>query len=366
MPDLHDASWPTLSVVVPVFNEQDNVAALTARTTAVLQRLGCDYELLFVDDGSRDQTASRIEQLAAANPHLRLLHLSRNFGHQAALFAGLEHARGDAVITLDGDLQHPPELIEPLVARWRAGAEVVQAVRREPADVSPLKRAGSHGFYRLLSAVSRIHVTPGAADFRLMSREAVNAFLTCRERCRFNRGLVQWIGFAYEEVAYEAQPRQAGRSKYTWRAMVRLAGDAIFSFSSWPLRLAGLAGVFVSLAAMAYLLFVLWARLFTNRTIPGWSSILATVLVLGGVQLIVLWILGEYIGRLYEEAKQRPIYIVRCGAAARSRSLAGHVQATEPSAPPSQPAAASPAAQGDPASATPRPTPPASLHAHQD
>ena len=302
---------PLLSVVVPVYNESVNLAALLARLRPVLEDLTPAYEIVFVDDGSRDDTAARIAQTSHQDPRIRLVPLSRNFGHQAALLAGLEHARGTAVITMDGDLQHPPELIPQLVAEWRRGAEIVQAVRRQPADNNPLKRAGSRWFYRLLAALTRLEVTPGAADFRLMCREAVAAFVTCRERRRCNRALVQWIGFVYREAPYDAEPRFAGRSKYSFRAMVRLAGDAIFSFSSWPLRLAGFAGVVVSLAAAAYMLFVLWARLFTDRTVPGWSSLLAAVLILGGVNLVVLWILGEYVGRLYEEVKQRPIYIVR-------------------------------------------------------
>lgn len=305
---------PLLSLVIPVFNEEQNLTPLIERLRAALDALAApvlEHEIVFVDDGSADATAARIVEAARGDPRIRLVRLSRNFGHQAALVAGLEAARGAAVITLDGDLQHPPELIPELVARWRAGCEIVQAVRRVPADEQAAKRVGSRVFYRILSRVARVRVTPGAADFRLLSRCAVDAFLACRERCRFNRGLVQWLGFGSCEVPYDAAPRHAGRSKYSWRAMLRLAGDAIFSFSSLPLRLAGLAGGIVSLAAAAYLLFVLWARLFTDQTTPGWSSILASVLVIGGVQLVVLWILGEYIGRLYEEAKQRPIYIVR-------------------------------------------------------
>lgn len=308
-----------MSVVIPVYNERDNLLPLLERLRRVLAALGESYELVFVDDGSTDDTAARLRELSAADSRLELVRLSRNFGHQAALVAGLQHARGAAVITMDGDLQHPPELIPELVRQWRAGCEIVQAIRREPADRNPVKRAGSRTFYRLLSALTRLDVTPGAADFRLMSRDAVNAFLACGERRRCNRALVQWIGFTCAEVPFEAGPRFAGRSKYTYRAMLRLAGDAIFSFSTWPLRLAGLAGVAVSLAAGGYLLFVLWARLFTDYTQPGWSSILAAVLVLGGVNLVVLWILGEYVGRLYEEVKQRPIYIVR--PPARSQSL---------------------------------------------
>lgn len=308
---LPDRAAPLLSIVVPVFNEAENVAAFSDRVLPILQSLRLPFELVFVDDGSADGTAREISRLAGADSCVRLLRLSRNFGHQAALFAGLENARGQAVITMDGDLQHPPELLPQLVAAWQAGADVVQTIRRETAGISLRRKATSDGFYRLLSLVSRINVTPGAADFRLMSRVAVDAFLACRERRRFNRGLVQWIGFAYEEIPYDAAPRHAGRTKYTLRKMLRLAGDAIFSFSSLPLRVAGIAGALVSLAAGLYLLFVLYAKLFTNASIAGWSSIQATVLILGGVQLMVLWILGEYVGRLYEEVKQRPIYIIR-------------------------------------------------------
>jgi dolichol-phosphate mannosyltransferase len=311
MQPMQDVPGPLLSVVVPVFDEAENLEPLLARLLPVLDSLPGRFEIMFVDDGSTDDTPVRLARLAIEQSNLRVLRLSRNFGHQAALAAGMERARGDAVITIDGDLQHPPELIAELVERWRAGFQVVQAVRREPVDTSALKRASSRGFYRLLSWVSRLRVTPGAADYRLMTREAVDAFLACPERCRFNRGLVQWIGFDYAEVPYQAAPRRAGRSKYSYRAMLRLAGDAIFSFSSWPLRLAGLAGMCVSLAAAGYLVFVLWAALFTERTVPGWSSILATLLILGGAQLIVLWILGEYVGRLYEEVKQRPLYVIR-------------------------------------------------------
>lgn len=303
----------TLSVVVPVYNERENVGELLRRIEESVRPLGLEYEVVFANDGSRDGTDELLERLRAGRPGVRVVHLSRNFGHQAAIVAGLSAARGELVVTLDGDLQHPPELIPELVRRWREGADIVQTVRREPADANPLKRAGSRGFYRLLSMVSRIAVTPGAADFRLMTREAVDAFLRCGERGRFNRGLVQWIGFHCVELPYDAAPRAAGRSKYSWRSMLRLAGDAIFSFSSWPLRLAGVVGGAVSLAALGYLLFALYARLAGWTTVPGWTSTLASVLILGGLQLIVLWILGEYVGRLYEEVKQRPIYIVRQG-----------------------------------------------------
>lgn len=306
---------PVLSVVVPVYNEEENIPVFAGRVVPLLSGLRIPFEVIFVDDGSHDGTARAVTAAATANPAIRLLRLSRNFGHQAALFAGLEAARGQAVVTMDGDLQHPPELIPQLVARWQAGVDVVQTIRRETAGLGVLRKASSDGFYRLLSAVSRIQVTPGAADFRLLSRVALDAFLACKERRRFNRGLVQWIGFSYEEIPYDAAPRHAGQTKYTLRKMLRLAGDAIFSFSTLPLRIAGLAGGLVSLLAAGYLLYVLYAKLFTTMPIElGWTSLQASVLIIGGVQLMVMWILGEYVGRLYEEVKQRPIYIIRPNA----------------------------------------------------
>lgn len=323
MPRMSAATIPErdlLSVVVPVYNEAGNVAPLLRRLVGVLEALATDWEVIFVDDGSRDQTASAVSAAAATDPRIRLVRLARNFGHQIALFAGMDHARGTAVVTLDGDLQHPPELIPELVRLWREGADVVQTIRRHTRGVDPLKRFSSRAFYRVLSALATVRVAPGAADFRLLSREAADAFLACREAARFNRGLVQWIGFEQRTIEYDAEARGAGRTKYSLRAMLRLAADAVFSFSSWPLRFAGLAGAVVSLCAVGYLLFVLWAALFTRWVVPGWTSILATVLVLGGVQLIVLWIMGEYLGRMFDEIKRRPLYVVRRprGAAAGS------------------------------------------------
>lgn len=310
-----------LSVVIPAFNEQGNIDALLARLIPALDALALPYEVIFVDDGSRDETPQLVLAAGRANPRIRLLQLSRNFGHQTALYAGMDNALGEAIVTMDGDLQHPPELIATLVERWRDGYDVVQTIRRETADAGAMKRATSGWFYRILSWVSRIRVTPGAADFRLLSRDAADAFLRCRERSRFNRGLVQWIGFRYCEVDYVAAARFAGQTKYTLRKMMRLAGDAIFSFSSLPLRIAGLAGAIVSLVAAGYLLFAIWAAVFTDRVVPGWTSTLAAILVLGGAQLMVLWILGEYIGRMYEELKQRPLYIVRRAQETREQGI---------------------------------------------
>lgn len=305
------ATRALLSVVIPAYNEAENIAPLLRRLTPVLDSLNSPWEIIFVDDGSSDATAAATAAAAAGNERIRPLRLARNFGHQVALYAGIEHARGAAVISLDADLQHPPELIPEMVRLWRDGADVVQCVRRRTAGAGAFKSLTSRAFYRILSALATVQVSPGAADFRLLSRRAAAAFLACRETARFNRGLVHWIGFERREITYDAEPRAAGRTKYSLRGMLRLAGNAIFSFSSWPLRFAGLAGAVVSLCAIAYLAFVLWAALFTTRVVPGWTSILATVLVLGGVQLIVLWIMGEYLGRTFDEVKRRPLYLLR-------------------------------------------------------
>lgn len=302
---------PVLSVVVPVLDERGNVRPLVEQIEAVVEPLAEPFEIVFVNDGSTDGTAEELRSLSSAKPHVQFVELTRNFGHQAALYAGLSYARGEAVVSMDGDGQHPATVIPQLVAKWREGFDVVQAIRKKTDDATWLKRATSRGFYRLLSKVAKVRVAPGAADFRLLTRRAVDAFLQCGELHRFNRGLVRWIGFAQAEVEYDSPARAAEASKYSLRAMTSLAGDALFSFSSWPLRLAGLAGAMVSLAAAGYLLWVLFAYFFTDLAQPGWSSILASVLVIGGMQLIVLWIIGEYLGRLCEEAKRRPLFLVR-------------------------------------------------------
>ena len=300
----------TLSVVVPVFNELDNLRPLWSRLQPVLERLGVPFEVLFVDDGSRDGSFALVRQMHEADPRIGGISLSSNFGHQVALMAGLQHATGRLVITMDGDLQHPPELIPTLVEKQREGYEIVNTRRLDARDSDPIKRGSSRLFYRLMNALSDVPIEPAAADFRLMTRTAVDAFLQITERDRFTRGLVSWMGFRQAIVEYQAEPRRHGRSKYTLGRMLRFGLDGITSFSSRPLRLSFYSGLVLSAAALIYALYAVW-QFFSGETIQGWTSILLTLLIIGGAILIHLGIVGEYIARIFNEAKARPLYFVR-------------------------------------------------------
>jgi dolichol-phosphate mannosyltransferase len=298
-----------LSVVIPVFDEAEVLTALYERLKPVLDRLECVYELLFVDDGSRDASWQQIRRLAETDGCVRGISLSRNFGHQVALTAGLDHAKGEAVITMDADLQHPPELIPQLIARYREGYDVVVTVRRDASRTGLAKRWSSRLFYRLINSLSEIRIEPSGADFRLMSRRAVEAFRQFGERARFTRGLIAWMGFSRATVEYTAQQRRAGESKYTVRRMTSLALDAVTAFSSRPLRLSLYLGIGLFCGACAYTAYAV-ATFFAGRAAPGWTSLLLSVLLLGGIQLISVGVLGEYIGRVFDEVKRRPLYFV--------------------------------------------------------
>ncbi|QUV87789.1 MULTISPECIES: glycosyltransferase family 2 protein [Chloracidobacterium] len=300
-----------LSIVAPCFNEAEGLEAFhTALTTAVAS-LPYDVEIIYVDDGSTDATPQVLARLRARDARVKTLTFSRNFGHQAALLAGLDAARGAAVITLDSDLQHPPELIPELVRAWEQGADIVYTVRRETADASFGKRLTSRLFYRLLNWGSGTPIIPGAADFRLMSRLAVNSFCAMRETHRFNRGLVSWLGFRTAAVPFDAPARFAGESKYSLTRMLRFAVHGLVSFSVWPLRMATLLGFGMAAFAALYIVYALYVFFVLRWTVPGWTSTLVTVLLIGGVQLISLGLVGEYVGKIYEEVKRRPLYVVR-------------------------------------------------------
>lgn len=302
---------PELSVVVPFYNEQAVVEAFHRRLTAAVRESVKDYELVFVDDGSTDSTPSLLARLCTADPHLTVIRLSRNFGHQAALVAGLDHARGAAVVMMDGDLQHPPELIPELVRRWREGHDIVYTVRREDPASGLWKRVTRRIFYALFRWVSRVNLEAGAADFRLLDAKVVAALRRFHERFVFFRGLVGWIGFRAVGVPYAAEARAAGRPKYTVRRMLRLALDGLLSFSILPLRMAIWLGLTVAGAGAVYAGFALYASLVLHATVRGWTSLMVTILVLGGIQLLMLGLVGEYLGRMYEEVKRRPIYLVQ-------------------------------------------------------
>lgn len=302
---------PLLSVALPCFNERDILESLQARLEAVLQRCaGSDYEIVYVDDASTDGSAELLDCLATRDPHVRVFHLSRNFGHQAALRAGLERARGRAVVLMDCDLQDPPEVIESFLDHWRDGCEVVFGVRRRRKEALP-KRVAYSLFYRSLRAIATVDVPLDAGDFCLMDRAVVDAVVSCPERQPFLRGLRSWVGYRQVGVEYERERRYAGDPKYTLRALVRLALAGYLGFSVAPLRIAVLLGLATSSLGFALAVWAVATRLFGIAAPWGWASTIAVTLFLGGVQLFVLGVIGEYLGRVYDETRRRPTYIVR-------------------------------------------------------
>jgi len=300
---------PVISVVVPLFNEQESIEELHRRLDRVLRSLELSYEILFVNDGSRDRTPTLIDELQAKDHHVVALHLSRNFGHQAAVSAGIDHGRGQAVIVVDGDLQDPPEVLPQFVAKWREGYEVVYAVRRHRKE-GPLKRLGYSSFYRILSAISDLDIPLDSGDFCLMDRRVVDVLKHLPERMRFIRGLRSFAGFRQVGLDYDRAARTAGRPKYTPRDLMGLAIDGLVSFSSYPLRLVTRLGFATMFVTMCLLVWV-FADAFTTHSAPkGWASTIVVVLFMGGVQLVSLGIIGEYIRLIFLEVKQRPTYII--------------------------------------------------------
>ncbi len=310
---------PLISVVIPVYNEAECLRPLHARLSAVLRGAALRHELIFVDDGSTDPSLSVINAIQAEDAAVSAVVLSRNFGHQAALTAGLEYAKGDAAITMDADLQHPPELILALLGAWRSGAKVVHAVRTRTEGISWPKRAASSLFYGMLGRLSSTPIHPNAADFRLLDRQAVDALRALKERHRFLRGMIGWIGLPQAVVPFEAPARGAGRSKYTWSKMLRMGADAVVSFSILPLRLSWGLGCLMLLLNLGYAGHVLYVLAAGKGAVTGWSSIVILIMLIGSAQLILLGIIGEYLGRIYEEAKGRPLYIVREISSGRGR-----------------------------------------------
>jgi polyisoprenyl-phosphate glycosyltransferase len=300
---------PILSVVVPIFNEVETVRELHARLSAAVSPLG-SYELLFVDDGSDDGTWELLTECAASDPYVRLVRLSRNFGHQIALTAGVDVARGDAIVTLDGDLQDPPEVIPELVARWREGYDVVYGVRSAREGETHYKLWTARLFYRLMRRLSPVEIPQEAGDFRLLSRRAADAVRAMPERARFIRGMTSWVGFRQTGIAYHRAPRFAGSTKYPTRRMIGFAADAITSFSTAPLRLVAAMGFVMVGFCSLYLGYALYKRFFTDDTVQGWTTVIVLLLLIGGAQLIGMGVIGQYVGRIYEEAKGRPLYFV--------------------------------------------------------
>ena len=301
-----------LSIVVPCFNEEACLQTLHARlTAAACQAVGADYEMVLVNDGSRDGSWAIMRGLVAEDPHVVAVNLSRNHGHQLALTAGLDLCSGDHVLIIDADLQDPPELLPAMLETMRSSsADVVYGVRKSRRGDTAFKRATAHGFYRLLSRATEVEIPVDTGDFRLMSRRALDALLAMPEQARFIRGMVAWIGFRQVPLPYDREERFAGETKYPLKKMVRFALDALTGFSSAPLKLASHAGLALSIGSIVLILYIAYAWA-AGQNIQGWTSLMLVVVVLGAVQMFVLALMGEYIGRLYNEAKRRPLYIVQ-------------------------------------------------------
>jgi dolichol-phosphate mannosyltransferase len=301
-----------LSIVVPCYNEEAVLPELHRRLVAVLEQIEeLSFELIYTDDGSNDRTPEMLRQLQASDARVRVVTLSRNFGHQLAVTAGLEHAAGEALVIIDADLQDPPEVIPEMIERWHDGYQVVYGLRATRGGESIFKRWTAKAFYRLINLVSDIEIPLDVGDFRLLDRTVADVLLAMPERDRFLRGMVSWIGFKQVAVIYDRAPRRAGESKYPLMKMLRFAVDSVLSFSFVPLRLAIWVGFGAIAASFAGIIYALVIRLYTNDWVRGWASIFTALLFLGGVQLITLGIVGEYVGRIYAEVKLRPLYVVR-------------------------------------------------------
>ncbi|MBF0475758.1 MAG: glycosyltransferase family 2 protein [Deltaproteobacteria bacterium] len=300
-----------LSVIVPCLNEEEVIDGTHRHLVEALSCLtDMDFEIIYIDDGSRDNTGNLLKMLQAADERVKVIRFSRNFGQQIAITAGLEHAAGDAVVLIDADLQDPPEVIPDMVTRWREGFQVVYGRRTHRPGETRLKLWTAKLFYRLINKLSEVTMPLDTGEFRLMDRQVVNALLDMPERYRFIRGMVSWAGFSQVAVPYERVARQAGQTKYSYLKMLGLALDAIISFSIAPLKVAAWVGFLASGLALVGIVYALVLRVFTNIWVPGWTLLFIVILFLGGVQLISLGIIGEYVGRTYGEVKMRPLYVV--------------------------------------------------------
>ncbi|WP_199121090.1 glycosyltransferase family 2 protein [Pedobacter sp. ASV28] len=299
-----------VSIVIPAHNEEENVVVIINRIKQVFEKLPYAYEIIIVDDGCKDSTLLIVKQLAAENHHIFYIELSRNFGHQPALKAGLDHAKGDCVISLDADLQHPPELFVEMLAKWEEGYDVVYTRRQEDMSLSMRKRKTSVYFYKLLNSLSDTEIEPGTADFRLMDRKVVDIFKEFKENDLFIRGMVKWLGFTQFAIDYMPSKRFAGSSKYNLSKMRKLAVHGVTSLSVKPLHTAVYLGFFISLLSLLYVPYVAYAYFFAKH-VNGWASLIVTVAFFGGLQLIILGIIGIYIGKMFMQSKNRPTYIIR-------------------------------------------------------
>ena len=321
------ANHPTVSLIIPCHNESDNLPALYERVHTVMENIGKSWELVCVNDGSKDDTLDQLLNLRQKDPRIVVIDLSRNFGKEAALTAGLDHACGDCAIPLDADLQDPPELIPELLAKWEEGYDVVNAIRLSRDGESWLKRASAHAFYRVINRMSDVDIPADTGDFRLLSRPVLEAIKTLPERRRFMKGLFAWVGFRTAGVHYHREPRYAGKTTWSYLRLWNFAIEGITSFSQVPLQLAAHLGLFVSALAFLYAVYLIIGTIVYGNPVKGYPSMMVTLLFLGGVQLIALGVIGEYLGRIYEETKGRPVYLVR---SASPKSITTQVQHSDP------------------------------------
>ncbi len=303
-------SSQVLSVVIPMFNESRNIEPLLNRLVPVLTRTGMEWEIVCVDDGSRDDTVPRLIEARNSEPRVKIVRLSRNFGKEVGIAAGLAYASGEAVVLMDADLQHPPELIEAFIARWRAGFDMVYGVRQRWKGASRARQFASKTFYRVFAAMTMTRLPPGAGDFRLLDRRIVDALNACPERSRYTNGLYAWVGFRHVGVSFNVDQRAYGRSGWSLFALWRFAVDAITAFSMMPLRVWSYLGTVVSLLALSYGGYIVFRTLIFGRDVPGYPSLIAAITFFAGIQLIGLGVIGEYLGRVFTEVKRRPLYIV--------------------------------------------------------
>lgn len=298
-----------VSVIVPVFNEEGCLLTLVSRVVMVLEKYS-DYEILFIDDGSRDNTLTILRKLHAGNKKINFLSFSRNFGHQNALRAGTLYASGDCIVSLDGDLQHPPELIPDLITKWKEGFDIVYTIRKDEKKIPVLKRVMSVLFYKLMNAISDMNFEHGEADFRLLDKNAAAELNNLNENAIFFRGMVKWLGFEQIGIEYTPDDRTWGKTKYSRKKMFALAISGITSFSIKPLRISTIIGISIAFLSILYGIYALYIKFFTDNSIEGWTSVFFMVTFIGGIQLIILGIIGEYIGNIFLESKKRPHYII--------------------------------------------------------
>lgn len=321
------ATRATYSLVIPIFNEEETLPELHKRVTSLMDNLDGDSEVVLVDDGSSDHSYEMMVDIHKTDPRFKVIQLSRNFGHQLAITAGMDFATGDAVIIMDADLQDPPEVVIEMARQWRDGYHVVYGVREDRSGETWFKRTTASLFYRLLHRLTDLDIPVDVGDFRLVDRTALDAFRSMREHSRYVRGMFCWIGFKQTGVRYKRSERFAGRTKYPFARMLKLALDGILGFSTVPLQLALHAGFILSAMSFIYGIIALFAKMSGYFTVPGWSSLITVVTFIGGIQLMLLGVIGEYIGRIYDEVRKRPLYLIRDSRGTGESAFAfGHLQ----------------------------------------